>query len=163
MATKAAIAKMAQDAMNRISAAMDVLVARFGGERLDLASVRFRDPAYERAAQLDALAIWLDQFTATLAGIDLPGVQATSQHLISIRYVLDRALNALPKRDLEAISDELGLDFHGAIKQEFINVITEHLTGTPVVTLDEDLPENFVNKPDDPDLADYYGVDEDES
>lgn len=132
MASKTAIGKMTKDAINRIEASVERLVYRFGFERLDIASIRNRDPALERAHQLTHLADWLDmmnnQFEA--ADVDLTGISETSANLDLIVQVLDTSLNAMTTAQLkQLLVEDLNAPFSGHVKQEYVNEIERVLTG----------------------------------
>lgn len=72
MATKSAIGKMAVDARNRLTAAMTALSQSVGVPPVDLETIRYRDPAYEAAAHLAALADWAEQIAAQVPAGDKP-------------------------------------------------------------------------------------------
>lgn len=64
MATKSAIGKLATEAMADLDRAMRDIGTALGIDPLDLAAVRYRDPAYQDAMRLRVLADW----AATVAG-----------------------------------------------------------------------------------------------
>lgn len=146
MATKSAIGKMRQDALDRMAGTMTELVERWDIAAFDIESVKFRDPEFTWAARLQALADWLDALNAklTAAGIDLRGARDTSARLASIRDTLDVSLNSMTVKDLKDLADKLEIEFNSRIKQEWVNVIGAFLTGHPLETMvpaDQDAPE----------------------
>jgi len=153
MASKTAIGRMTNDALNRIQRVVGVLQVQFGVTSLDLALVRDRDPQLQYAKRLMALADWLEDLSANLgeSGIDLSGAERLSNQLGLIRFVLDLALNEMTVKKLETLCADLNLEFKGQIKQEYVNELVGHLTGEPVHLVDLNALAHDMAAPDAPD------------
>ena len=133
MATSSAIGKLAGDAQVRLAAAMQRLSAALGVPPLAVTELRYRDPAYEAAARLAALAEWAE----TLAGrVSAPATdEQASERLAVLRVVLQRELSAKTKAELAQFAAEWGLALDDDLrKDEMISVLLEQLTGIPATT-----------------------------
>lgn len=83
MATKSAIGKMRQDALNRMVAAMQVFNDLFSLPPLHIDQIVYHDPAYQEAARLAALADWLDDL---LDVVDAPDGKALRVYAVETSW-----------------------------------------------------------------------------
>jgi hypothetical protein len=134
---------MASDAQARLAAAMERISAALGVPSLAVTSLRYRDPAYEAAARLAALAEWAETLAERVSAPAAADRQA-GERLAVLRVVLQRELSARTKAELEQFARDYGLALGGKErKDEMVTVLAEQLTGKrlEVVPADE--------KPDD--------------
>lgn len=159
MATKSAIGKMAQEAQDRLAEAMQRLSDSLGIAPINVAAIRYRDPAYEAAARLAAMADWAGEIA------DL--VEDTlfdDDKLAVVRVVLQDVLGAKTKAELEQFASSYGLDFDAkARKDELVTALAEQLTGQRMEIVDgvdapggDELSEPLIvlDHPPLPDMAD---------
>jgi len=140
MATKSAIGRMMQEAQNRLDGAMQALSEALGVAPLDLSRIRDRDPAYERAAQVEALATWAEALAGNVYSL-VPGVEDETSDLVDerdrlsdrlavVHLVLESLLRQQTKAALEQFAADFGLEMDGSAKKEaMVTALAEQLTG----------------------------------
>jgi len=135
MATKSAIGKMAQEAQDRLAEAMQRLSDSLGIVPINVTAIRYRDPAYEAAARLAALADWAGEIADLVEDTLFDGVN--SDKLAVVRVVLQDVLGAKTKAELEQFATSYGLDADAkAKKDEIVASLAEQLTGKRLEIVD---------------------------
>ncbi len=132
MATKSAIAKMKLEAINRIAQSMETIGADLTVPALDLATIRHRDPAYQEAKRLEALADWSEEVQVAIVGIqpEVTGDPAAAQRLDSLYRILADDLPYRTKAEMVAFAERYGADVDESLrKDELAEQIAAQLTG----------------------------------
>jgi hypothetical protein len=128
MATSSAIGKMTSDAQARLAAAMERLSAALGVPPLAVTALRYRDPAYEAAARLAALAEWAEDLAGRL---DQPA-QADSQASERLAAVLQGELSRKTRAELLQLAADWGLTLDDDLrKDEMVAALLAQLRGEP--------------------------------
>ncbi|MBN2446344.1 MAG: hypothetical protein JXO22_06455 [Phycisphaerae bacterium] len=143
MATKSAIGKMRQDALDRMVAAMQVFNDLFSLPPLHLDRIIYHDPAYQEAARLTALADWLHEL---LDVVDAPDADNPDVRLGLVRLVLDAVLREHTVAKLQELADQFDIALGDATrKDDLVRVIAEALTGKAIQVVDEgEIPVNLL-------------------
>lgn len=135
MATKSAIGRLHDQALIRLTDAMQTLAGALDVAPVDVAAIRFRDPAYQAAARLEALATWAEALAAAVdAGVvssgptgPIPLVTFPVDDEIDDEPVEDAAgLDTLTINELRSLAKEAGVDLsvHRS-KQAIIDALQE--------------------------------------
>lgn len=126
MATTSAIGKLASDAQARLAAAMERISAALGVPPLAVTELRYRDPAYEAAARLAALAEWAEDLAARVSAPTVADGQA-SERLVA---ALEGELNRKTKAELQEWAAEQGLTLDDDLrKDEMVAALLAQLRG----------------------------------